>query len=104
MRDFAGDMVSYMRFRDSMCHSCANPTHKRSEVAKQITIEGCQSTTRECEFLRTIVRQQRIGMLQEGDEHKPVVHPVQKYSAHIKIEGCENNSPEIWHEVQAEHL
>jgi hypothetical protein len=50
------------------------------------------------------VRQQRIGMLQEGDEHQPVVHPVRKYSAYIKIENCENGSPEIWHEVQAEHL
>ena len=50
-----------------MRRSCTNPTHKTTEVAEQITIECCQSTTREREFLRAIVRQQRIGMLQEGD-------------------------------------
>ena len=86
-----------------MCHSCANPTHKRSEVAKQITIKGCQSTTRECEFLRTIVRQQRIGMLQEGDEHQPVVHPVRKFSVY-KDRELFDGLPEVWHEVQAKHL
>jgi hypothetical protein len=57
MRDFAGNVVSYMSFRDSMCRSRANPTHKRAKVTEQFTIKRCQSPTRECEFFGPIVRQ-----------------------------------------------
>ena len=84
MRDFARNVVSYMGFRDSMRHTSANPTHKRAKVTEQFTIKRCQSTTRECEFLGPIVRQQRVGMLQEGDEDQPVVHPVRIYLVYVK--------------------
>jgi len=39
MRDLARNMVSYMGFRDAMRRGRANPTHKRAEVAEQITIK-----------------------------------------------------------------
>ncbi len=104
MRDLAGNMVNYMGFRDAMGHGCANPTHKRAEITKEITIESCQSTARECELLGTIVRQQWIGMLQEGDEHQPVVHPVRTYSTYEEIKNHGSDSPEIGYKVQAEHL
>ena len=87
-----------------MRHGRANPTHKRAEVAKQIAIKRCQSTTRECELLGTIMRQQRIGMLQEGDKDQPVVHPVRKYSVNVKAKSHVNDSPEIGYKIQAEHL
>jgi hypothetical protein len=104
MRDLARNMVSYMGFRDAMRHGRANPTHKRAEVAKQITIKRRQGTTRECELPGTIVWQQRIGMLQEGDEDQPVVHPVRTYSVNVKVENHVDDSPEIGYKVQAEHL
>ncbi len=104
MRDLAGNMVHYMGFRGAMRHGRANPTHERTKVAKYITIKRCQSTTRECELFGAVVRQQRIGMLQEGNENHPVVHPVQTYLSDEKIENHVNHSPEIGYEVQAEHL
>ncbi len=80
MRDLAGNMVNNMGFRDAMRHGRANPPHERAKVGKQNTIERRQGTTRECELLGTIVRQRWIGMLQEGNKHQPVVHPVNMFS------------------------
>jgi hypothetical protein len=50
------------------------------------------------------MRQQRIGMLQEGDEDQPVVHPVRTYSVNVKVENHVNDSPEIGYKIQAENL
>lgn len=53
-----------------------NPTHNRAAVAQQVTIQSSKGTPGESEFRGTIMRKDRISVLQERDEHQPVVHPV----------------------------
>ena len=58
-----------------MGYSCTNPTHECTAVTKEITIKGSKSTTNKSKLRATVVREQRIGVLKESDENKPVVHP-----------------------------
>ena len=67
-----------------MRHSCSNPAHERSEVSKQGAVKRRERTTRERELLRAVVGQQRVGVLQEGDKHEPVVHPIQSSSVQMR--------------------
>jgi hypothetical protein len=69
-------MMQYMGFGDAIRSMGANPTHNRAAVAQQVTIQGSKGTPGESEFRGTIMRKDRISVLQERDEHQPVVHPV----------------------------
>jgi hypothetical protein len=80
MRNFTRDMVSNVSLRDSMSHSCSNPAHERAEVSKQPAVKRRERATRESELLRPVVGQKWVGVLQEGDQHEPVIHPIQSSS------------------------
>ena len=75
MRDFTGNMVQNMSFRDSVGCVGPNPTHYASKISKKITVQGSEGTPGEGEFLCTIVREKRIGVLQKGNQHEPVIYP-----------------------------
>jgi hypothetical protein len=79
MRNFARNVMSDMSFRNSMCYSRTDPTHERAEVTKQVTIKSGQGSPSERELLGTVVRHQRVSVLQKGDEHKPVIRPGENY-------------------------
>jgi hypothetical protein len=52
-----------------------NPGHNRAKVTKNVTIEGSESSTSKVELGCTVVREDRVGMLQECDQDEPVVDP-----------------------------
>jgi len=69
------DMMGDVSLRNTMRAGGSNPGHDRSEVTKEVTIISCQGTTGESELARTIVREEGVSVLQEGDQHEPVVDP-----------------------------
>ena len=61
-------MVRYMRLRNTVSSNSTEPCTDRSEVTEQLTIERRKCATWECECGGTVVWQERVGVLQEGDE------------------------------------
>ena len=75
MRDLARNVVQDMSLGDTMSCVSPNPTHDLATVTQKVAVERSQSATRECKLWRTVVRENGIGMLEECDQHKPVVDP-----------------------------
>jgi hypothetical protein len=65
-----------VRFRNSVSGMSSQPAHEFAAITHQITVKGSESTARECEFGSAVVRDKRIGMLQECDHDKPMVDPI----------------------------
>ena len=75
MRDLAGNVVHDMSLGDTMSCVSPNPSHNFATVTHKAAVERSQSATRESKLWRTVVRENGIGMLQECDQHHPVVDP-----------------------------
>lgn len=75
MRDLAVDVVGNVGLRDTVGAGGCDPGHDRSEVTEEVTIIGCQGTTGESELGRAVVGEEGIGVLQERDQHEPMVNP-----------------------------
>jgi hypothetical protein len=75
MRDLAVDVVGDVGLRDTVRAGGSDPRHSRSKVTKEVTVISRQSATGESELSRTIMREEGVGMLQESDQHEPVVNP-----------------------------
>lgn len=75
MRDLAVDVVGNMGLRDTMCAGSGDPAHDGSEIPKEAAIVGRQGTTGKSELARTIMGKERVGVLQERDQNKPVINP-----------------------------
>lgn len=58
----------------------------RTEGTKKLSVNGSKGTSWEGPLVGRIVRENRVGVLKEGDENKPVVHK------------------EVWDKVGKEHL
>jgi len=75
MRDLAVDVVGYVSLGDTVRAGGTNPGHDRSQVTKEVTIISRQGATGESELARTIMRKKGVSVLQESDQHEPVVDP-----------------------------
>jgi hypothetical protein len=87
MRNFTGDVMQNVSLRDTIGCMGPNPAHDASKISKKITVQGRKSTSDECELRRTVVRKKRVGVLQKGNQHKPVINP--KVWHEISLEYCE---------------
>jgi len=76
MRDLAGHMVRDMRLGDAMCSMGTKPAHQLAAIAHQVAIQGGQSTTGKRELGKAVMGDEGIGVLQECDQHQPVIDPV----------------------------
>jgi MinD superfamily P-loop ATPase len=54
---------------------CADPGHNGTQVTEKVTIQGGKGTTGESELGATIMREERVSVLQKGDQDKPMVDP-----------------------------
>ena len=75
MRDLARKMMQDVGFRDTISGVCANPSHNTSIVAEKAAVQRSNRSTGKVEFWGTIMRKEGVGMLQEGDQHQPMVDP-----------------------------
>lgn len=77
MGDLAAYVVEHMGLRDTIRSMRADPRHDGAKVAQKVTVEGGKSTTSESKLRSTVVREERVGVLEESDQHQPVVDPEQ---------------------------
>jgi len=75
VRDFARNMVQDVSLRNTVGSMCAKPPHKGTQITEEVTVQGGKSATRKGKLRGTIMREKRVGVLQEGDQDKPVVDP-----------------------------
>lgn len=75
MGNLAVDVMGDVCLRDTVCTGSSDPGHDGSKVAEEVTIVSGQGTTGESELVGTIMRNEGVGVLQESDQHKPVVDP-----------------------------
>ena len=75
MRDLARDMVGNVRLGDAVRREGADPAHERAAVAKQVAVHGREGAAGEGKGTSAVVREERVGVLEEGDENEPVVDP-----------------------------
>lgn len=69
------DMMGNMSLGDAMSGEGANPSHNGAKITHKLTIHSSQSTTRESELRSTVVRKQRVCVLKESNQDKPMVDP-----------------------------
>lgn len=86
MRDLTTDMMQHMRLRNPVRSSRSDPPSNFTQPSKQLSIHRRERTTGERECTLTVVREEGVCVLEEGDEDEPVV------------------DPEVGDEVDAEHL
>lgn len=75
MRDLATNVVQHVRLGDTMSSVRSNPSHDCATVTHEASIERSQSAAGECKLGRTVVRENGICMVQERDQHHPVIDP-----------------------------
>lgn len=75
MGNFARKVMQDVGFRDTMSGMCANPGHNASTVAKKVAVQSGKGSTSKSELWSTVMGKEGVGMLQEGDQHKPMIDP-----------------------------
>ena len=75
MGDLAVDMVGDVSLRDTVRAGGGDPGHDGSEITKEVTIVSCQGAAGESELAGAIMRDKGVRVLQESNQHEPVVDP-----------------------------
>jgi hypothetical protein len=75
VRNLAANVVDDVGLGDTVGSMSADPAHDAAAVTEQASVEGGQGSTLEGEFGSTVVGQERVGVLQEGNHDEPVVNP-----------------------------
>jgi hypothetical protein len=75
MRDFRTEVMQHMRLRNSVSQGAPKPPKKGASTTKQASIHSRKRATLEVERSRTVVWDQWIGVLEQGDQNDPVVDP-----------------------------
>ena len=75
MRDLARDVVEDVGLGDTVGRACTDPAEERTGTTEERAVERGQCAAGEGEGRGTVVREERVGVLQEGDHDQPVVDP-----------------------------
>ena len=75
VRDLAAEMVGNVSLGDTVSGGSTEPCHEASTVTEELTVQSGKGTTGEVELGSTVVGEQGVSVLQEGDENEPVVDP-----------------------------
>ena len=84
--DLADNVVEDVSLRDTVGTSTTDPAHNGAKITEQLAVKSGESTTSECELGGAVVRKKRVGVLQERDQHEPVVHPKKRNVRHTSRE------------------
>ena len=76
MRDLAVHVMRYVRLRDPVGECRRQPSHHGTQVSQKVPIICRQRASWEGELPRTVVWEEGIGVLKEGDQDDPVVDPI----------------------------
>ncbi len=75
MGDLAVDVMKNMSLRNAMSSVGAEPPEDATTTSEEIAIQGSKRTTGECKLSSAVVGENRVGVLKEGNQDEPVVHP-----------------------------
>lgn len=75
VRDLAAHVVQDVRLGDAARRPRADPPHERAGVAEEAAVERGEGAAREGVLRGAVVREEGVGVLEEGDEDEPVVDP-----------------------------
>ena len=78
VRDLAVDVVEDMRLGDAVRGPRADPAPDAAEVAEEVAVERRERAALERELGGAVVRDDGVGVLEEGDEDEPVVDPARR--------------------------
>ena len=87
-------MVRDMRLGDPVRGRCADPCHHAPKITHELSIERRERTAHEHEPQGVVVQEEWVCVLQEGDKHNPVVHPVMCVSGSVPWERVEARNEE----------
>ena len=76
VRDLARDVVCDVRLGDAVRRPRAEPAPEAARAAEQIAVDGREGAAGEGEGAGAVVGEERVSVLEEGDEDEPVVDPV----------------------------
>jgi hypothetical protein len=76
MGDLAMDVVRHVGLGDTVGESSRQPSHHRTQISQKVPIVGRQCASGEGELARTVVWEEGIRVLEEGDQDDPVVDPI----------------------------
>ncbi len=102
--ELARDVVEDMSLRDTICSMGTDPTHDLATVTEEVTVESSKGTTREGELGSTVVRQNGVSVLKEGDQDKPVVNPTGESLEKLTKKGNTEHSPKVRNAIDGENL
>ena len=71
----AADVMCDVGLRDAVSRMGTNPSHDLAAVTKKLAIKSSESSAGESELGGTVMGKNGVGVLEEGDEDKPVVYP-----------------------------
>jgi hypothetical protein len=74
--NLAGNMMENVGLRDTIGGVSTDPTHDLAAVTKKVAVKSSKSSTGESKLGSAVVREERVGVLEEGDQNQPVVDPV----------------------------
>lgn len=75
VRNLACNVMEDVSLRDTVGGKCTDGTHNGTKITEEIAIQCRQSTTRESVGRSAVMGEQRIGVLEECNEHEPMVDP-----------------------------
>lgn len=76
MGNLAANVVEDVGLGDTVSSSGTEPSSNWTKITEEATVECRESTTGESEFRSTVMGEERVGVLEEGDQNEPVVDPV----------------------------
>lgn len=86
MRDLRRYVMEDVSLRDTVRDDATEPSEEWTGSTEKRAVEGGECATLEIECGAAVVREERVCVLEEGDQHEPVV------------------DPEVWESVDADHL
>ena len=73
--NLTADVMEDVSLRDPVGSMSSEPSEEAATTSKKVAIKGSKGTTGEGELGRTVVGEDRVGVLKESDQDKPVVDP-----------------------------
>jgi hypothetical protein len=75
MRNLAGKVMQDVGLRYTVSGVRANPSHNATTVTEEVAVQSGKGSAGKSELRGTVMRKEGVGVLQEGDQHKPMIDP-----------------------------
>ena len=76
MGNLAANVVEDVGLGDTVGSSGTEPSSNWAKITEEATVECRESTTGESEFRSTVMGEEGVGVLEEGNQNEPVVDPI----------------------------